>query len=807
MRPILEQLAQDLRYGVRGLRRSRAFLMTTVLTLAVGVGLLAVAFTVVNAYVLRPFAVRDPQQLHQVGWRSRDDGGQSFRWREYQELRQRSDVFAAAVAESTRFISSNGRPLAAALVSDNYFAALGPAVMMGRTWGGDERDVEGVVLSHQGWMSLFVNDGVAILPRELDINGRLFPVLGVLRPEFTGLSDTPRDLWIPFTTYAQLVNPALTGAEQPQAVEVIARLRHGMTAAQAQAALTPFMAHVVGRADTVRADVSKRATPNPMSLQMAAVLAPVFAAFGLVLLAACANVSNVMLARAASRHREIAIRLSLGASRGRLVRQLLTEGLLIALLAGGAGLTLAAWLLRGGTAAFSSTLPPSVAVLVRLAPLDIDYRVFVFCLAVCAVAPLMFALLPALQASRLTLMDVLRGHGAGALSGSRLRSLLVGSQVAIGTVLVILAVTLARNGAAIAGIELGYNPAGVLSINVRGEDSSSVGRLAELLRADPRVADVAASAGNPLFVRSRDLAASPSEQRALHGTRYTFVTPEYFPLLQIPIDRGRGFRADEASSAVRVAVVSAATAREFWPNDDPIGKTIRIEPADGRPVDDLPGYTALTVVGVVRDVVSGFIIDGTDRGHIYLPAAADSPRVSALLVRGRTPGEPSPEVLDRLFRQVAADPELFEALPLDELRAVQTYPLRAGAWIGSLLAGVALVLSVAGLYGVLSFTIGQRTREIGIRMALGATGTSVVRLVVRYSMRLAGVGVAVGVLAAFVALSLLSTAIRLREISVVDGAAFAVAVGVVLVATVLAAYHPARQATRVDPSQALRAEG
>jgi predicted permease len=533
----------------------------------------------------------------------------------------------------------------------------------------------------------------------------------------------------------------------------------------------------------------------------------VFAAFGLVLVAACANVSNVMLARAASRHREIAVRLSLGASRGRLVRQLLTEGLLIALLAGGAGLTLAAWLLRAGTAAFSSTLPPSAAALVRLAPLDIDYRVFVFCLAVCAVAPLMFALLPALQASRLTLMDVLRGHGAGALSGSPLRSLLVGSQVAIGTVLVILAVTLARNGAAISAIDLGYNPAGVLSINVRGEDTSTVGRLAEVLRADPRVAEVAVSGGNPLFVRSRDLAASPSEQRALHGTRYTFVTPEYFPLLRIPIERGRGFRADEASSAARVAVVSAATAREFWPNDDAIGKTIRIETADGRPVDDLPGYSALTVVGVARDVVSGFIIDGRDRGHIYLPAATDSPRVSALLVRGRTPGEPSPEALDGLFRQVAVDPELFEALPLDELRALQIYPLRAAAWIGSLLGAVALALSVAGLYGVLSFTIGQRTREIGIRMALGATGTSVVRLVVRYSMRLAGLGASVGVLAAFVALSLLSTAIRLREISVVDGAAFAAAVGVVVLATVLAAHQPARRATRVDPSQALRAEG
>lgn len=806
MRNLLEQLAQDIRYGVRGLRRSRSFLFTTVATLAVGVGLLAVAFTVVNAYVLRPYAVRDPQQLHQIGWRSRDDGGQSFRWREYQELRDRADVFDAAVAESTRFVSSKGRPLAAALVSDNYFEALGPAVFVGRTWRADERDLDGVVLSHQAWTRLFTSDGTAQLPGEIDINGRPLPVLGVLRPEFVGLSDSPRDVWMPFRTYAATANPSLIGADQPQAVEVFVRLKPGVTAPQAQAALTPFMTRVVPRGESVRADVAQRATPNPLSLEMAAVLAPVFAAFGLVLVAACANVSNVMLARAAARHREIAVRLSLGASRGRLVRQLLTEGLLIAILAGVAGVTLAAWMLRGGTAAFSSTLPPSVAEILRPAPLDIDSRVFLFCLAVSALAPLLFALLPALQASRLTLMDVLRGHGAESMRGSRLRGLLVTSQVAIGTVLVILAVTLARNGAALAGMDLGYETAGVLSINVRGEDATAAGRLADVLNADPRVESIAVSTGNPLFVRSRDVAASPDDRRALHGTRYTFITPEYFALLRIPIERGRSFRQDEASTSARVAIVSAAAAREFWPNQDPIGKTLRIEPPEGRPVEELPGYSAVTVVGVARDAVSGFVMDGRDRGHIYLPADAHSEHLSALLVRGRTPDALTPEVLDSLFRKVASDPQLFEALPVDELRVLQVYPLRAASWMGALLALVAVALSVAGLYGVLSFTIGQRTREIGIRMALGASATGVVGLVVRYAMRFAGAGAAFGLLAAFLALSLLGTAIRIREISVVDGASFAAALAVIVLATVLAAYQPARRATRVNPAQALRAE-
>ena len=504
--------------------------------------------------------------------------------------------------------------------------------------------------------------------------------MGILRREFTGLSDSPRDVWIPFTTYADLANPGLLGVDQPQAVEILARLKPGTTAAQAQAALTPFMARVVPRTDDVRADVTRRATPNPLSLQMAAVLAPVFAAFGLVLVAACANVSNVMLARAASRHREIAVRLSLGASRGRLVRQLLTEGLLIAMLAGAAGLALASWLLRGGTAAFSSTLPPSVAVLVRLAPIDIDFRVFIFCLAVCAVAPLMFALLPAIQASRLTLMDVLRGHGAGALGGSRLRSLLVGSQVAIGTVLVILAVTLARNGAAIAGDRSRLSARRACSRSTCAARTRR--RSAGWRRCCAPILALRKSPGAPAIrcsSASRDLAASPSEQRALHGTRYTFVTPEYFPLLQIPIDRGRGFRADEAerrrACRRRQRRDGAGVLAERGPDRQDHSYRAGRRPAGGRSSRLLRPHRRRRCPR------------RRQRLHHRRPGSRATSICRRPTTRracrrcscaGAHPADLAPAVLDGLFRQVAADPQLFEPLPLDELRCAADLPAACG---------------------------------------------------------------------------------------------------------------------------------
>jgi hypothetical protein len=378
--------------------------------------------------------------------------------------------------------------------------------------------------------------------------------------------------------------------------------------------------------------------------------------------------------------------------------------------------------------------------------------------------------------------------------------------VAVALVLVITAVTLARNGAAVGAIDVGFATDGVTSINARGEQDELARSLAEVLAADPRVAAVAVTSGNPLFNAARIVAAAPAGSASARRTRVTFVSPAFFPLLRIPVMRGRAFRADEARQAARVAIVSTATANALWPGQDPIGRTIRIERPEGRSVSELPGYAEVTVIGTVGDIVTGLLLAGRDSGHIFLPMTASDAHASAILLRGRTDRGLDAQALQEVFRRVTPDPQVFEALPLGEMRDLQVYPLLAASWVGSLLGVIALALSVSGLYGVLTYTLSQRTKEIGIRMALGATAGAVVRLVLRQSTRLAGIGAILGGAVIFAVMQMLHAAIPLSAISFVDLGAFAAGLVLIVAATMLAAYRPARRATRVDPAQTLRAD-
>jgi hypothetical protein len=355
------------------------------------------------------------------------------------------------------------------------------------------------------------------------------------------------------------------------------------------------------------------------------------------------------------------------------------------------------------------------------------------------------------------------------------------------------------------GVDVGFDIAGVLSINVREGNSVELARrLAAVLESEPRVADFALTNGNPFFGPPRKIVLESQGARIV--TPYQFVSPGYFQTLRIPIARGRGFGIDEARSEARVAIVSGATARAFWPGQDPIGKGVRIASSSPRPEDDVAGYSEVTVVGVSGDVISGMIVDGPEAGHIYLPTGPGSRHATALLARGRAPRDLAPEALQGILTRAASNPEVFEAVPLEDVRTLQVYPFMAASWIGSLLGAIALALSVSGLFGVLTYTLTQRSREIGIRIALGATAGAVIGLVMRQTAWLAGVGAVIGLVGAFACLKILASLVRLRAVSLMDGAAFGAGLALVIGAAAIACWQPARRAARVDPAQTLRAD-
>jgi len=818
---MFDHLTRDLAYSARGLFRDRSFTLTTVATLTVALSLVTVVFAIFNAYVLRPYAVRDPSALYEIRWSARQDkrfaAGRMFRWNDYDELRQRQDLFDDVIAERNRTVSSEGRQLLAAFVSGNYFEALGGRVLTGRglAWF-DARTPDGdpvAVLSYRAWVRLFDADP-AVVGGTVRLNEQIFTVVGVMHEEFFGLNDTPPDLWVPVTMYGPVTRVNLFGTNQPRHLALIARVRPDVTPEQVAAVLSPQMQRFTEEPGTVRAEVYPQATPAPLTGELLVVLSPVFAAFVLVLVAACANVSNVMLARANARHREIGIRLSLGAGRWRVVRQLVTEGLMIAALSVLAALGVASLVLRAGLALFFLTLPPSFSAVARVLPLDIDHRVFLFTAIVAALATIVFAVLPALQATRLTLTSALRGEFSSGVRGSRLRHVLVISQVAVSLILIIVAATLVRNGVTLRGYETGFETGRLVSIRPGGRLLQSA---YQTLAANPRVEQVAVTSRNPLI---GELFKSPVRNPQGNGIvpiSYMFVSPDYFSMLRIPITRGRGFEPDEARAEARVAVISAAAAQTLWPGADPLGKTVRVlmaqEVRDGvmtrgnlvSNADIQDAGEDVVVIGVAADVVTGLVYEG--RGaHMYLPTTPSGPHAKDLLVRGRSAQDIRLDTLQGALRGVDPNPLSFTILSLDEALALQTHPMMVASWVGLLLSTIALALSVSGLYGVMTYGLSQRTKEIGIRIALGATPLRIVRLVMAESGRLVAIGAGFGLVLSFSVLGVLAAIVPLENVSILDAPAFAAGTAIIALAAALASFFPSRRATQIDPSEALRTE-
>jgi predicted permease len=535
----------------------------------------------------------------------------------------------------------------------------------------------------------------------------------------------------------------------------------------------------------------------PRSADIIAIFGPVIAAFLVILLIACANVANMMLARGMVRQREIGIRLALGAGRARLIRQLLTEAIVLSVPSGLLGFAMSRGAIALSLGVMYATVPRFFIDYLRIIPLDVDVRILGFMMASAVTASIVFGLAPALQATRPTIVQASRGDFDTQFQPSRLRSALVAAQISSSVLLVVCAGILLAAARRTEQLEPGIRTRNVVQIELtRGARSG----ILDALRRDPIVRDIAASSSRPLDGRLSEVSLV-AEGRRSERASYMVVSPEYFGVVGLPTVSGRVFTDDEARVYSSVVIVSRSTARHFWPHDDPIGQTLTIAATDPN-YDRLGSYHTARVIGVTNDAIPGWIGGNPSDPAVYYPRPVNDD--AWLLIRV---GIESDRARGRLERTIAAvdSSAVRELHTLEESLAVQIYPFQALYWVASALGVIALLLTLTGVYGVLAYVVAQRRREFGIRLALGAGAASLISLVLRQSLRLALVGSVIGVVLAFGVSRLLRVAFW-RLVGAFDVPAFVGGTACVVIACLVAAYIPSRRAASANPVDALRAD-
>ncbi|HZS07290.1 MAG TPA: ABC transporter permease [Blastocatellia bacterium] len=852
----MQTLLHDLRYGVRMLRQRPGFSVVAVLTLSLGIGVNTALFTVFNAFVLRPLPLKDPDSL--VNMSGRDEQGERqnlFSYLDYLDYRDRNNVFSGLLAwnkvavplgeaEPARSDSSVLSPgdseyVNLQMVSGNYFSVLGAEMALGRAFLPEEDLTPGthpvIVLSHQFWQRHFDSDP-NVTGRSLRLQGETFTVVGVTGREFVGTTPDVPAGWIPLMARDKVLPSGawnhrswLTDRNANSFV-LIGRLKSGVTRGQAQAEMTLIARQLAqgypGRDRKTSVALRSGMAFINLDVELLPLIIPLLVAVGLVLLIACANVANLLLARAATRQREIGVRLALGASRLRVIRQLLTESVLISALGGIAGLLLAVWTLSVLYPVVMSWIPVPAGLKDSFAlNLNPDYRIFGFALLVSLVAGIASGLAPALQSSRPDLTVALKDEGSTfgqRLSQSGLRNALVVTQIAVCLMLLIGAGLLVRNLRAVQKVDTGLETKNVLTAavslrateNDRRNEAEVRRRFAERLRALPGVKSISQAYRQPLASapRTTPITIPGREQSGDHPLRanYNFVSPQYFDTLGLRLVRGRAFTIREADSGAPVVVISESTARRFWPGEDAIGKRIGIgAAAAGNDADREAAvrneaasvFPSFEIIGIARDTRSGWVWQ-KDETYLYVPLRPDDRSGEYLLLR--TEGDPN-NLMSAVRREAEALGNLRIAVrKVEDSLEFQMAPFRAIAALAGVLGLLALALASVGLYGVMSFIVTQRTREIGIRIALGAQAGDVITFFLKQGLRLIVVGVVFGI-AGGVAISRLLAA-ALIDLSPLDPVAFGgVSVFLTLIA-LLATYLPARRATKVDPMTALRYE-
>jgi macrolide transport system ATP-binding/permease protein len=835
----METLFTDIRYGFRGLLKRPAFSIIALITLALGIGVNTSLFTLFNIF-MRPKPVKDPASLVQLTYEGtrRDD---YFSFQSYTYVRDHTEVFSDVIAnfqdklllgETIRGVEPE--EIQGNFVSSNYLRTLGGETGLGRFFSAEENSVPGrdavVVLSHKFWERRFAGDP-QIVGRTLLLNGKPFTVIGVTKADFVGLRYDMPEVWLPLmmrsqmpTVYFEEVEPEKRdwfGGKDFQWVTLHARLKSGRGVADARAAL----ALLTSQLNSTRGATEAKEIVNAVPISEVRgdndvwpIMWGVLGASGLVLLIACSNIANMLLARAVARQREIAMRMALGASRWRVVRQLLTESLLLASAGGIAGLFLAWWSLNllfnllvnsyvGGNVAGGD--------LARLAiDLSPDTRVLLFCVGLSMVSGVAFGLAPALSATRPDLITVIKNESAGAsgrVAGSWLRSGLVVAQVSLCLVLLIAAALLLRGLTRVLVSNRGYQAQKLLfvgySLELSGYDMKRgelfqqqlIARLASL----PGVQSVTQQANSGGRVTLKLPQVSGASAAEFDRVPWEQVPANYLESIGTPLVQGRGFTAEEARVKAPVIVVSESTARNLWPSDNPIGKTVRVERTRRDGIEVL--FPEAQVIGVALDNQM-YRVGQIPPFLFYTPQVQETEWLdTSLLIR--TTGDAA--AMKQLVRREAFALEPVLRLGVETMselaaRNNDISQTRIASELAAGLGGLALLLAAIGIYGVMAWSVSQRTREIGIRMALGAQGRDVMRLMMRRGMRLALIGVTIGLLLSLALTKLMKS--LLFGLSATDPITFILVSALLSGVALLACYIPARRATKVDPLVALRYE-
>jgi predicted permease len=810
----METLWQDVRYALRTLRSARLVVLVAAITIAIGVGATTTMLSVANALLLRPPAgVAEPDRLVSVHALGQDHSSfHSFSYPDFQDLSEAggglSSLAAYTILPASLRTGDEPRLEAGMLVSEAYFRTVGARPAWGRFFSADESRPGGprvVVLSDRLWRGRFNGDR-SVLGQVVVLNGEPLTVVGVTEPGFHGhFAGIDVGLWVPIALDPVLSHRDILNGRRNNWLELVGRLAPGVRPGQVAAALSPVAARSgrLGGLDWDQGVEVRGYLPVPASvaLPVGGFLGLLLVLAGFILLIASANVGSVLLARASTRSREIAVRLALGARRGRLVRQLLTESLLLFLLGGAAGTALA----FAATRALSRVEPPTpIPVLLDFHP---DIPVLLAALLVTLIAGVAFGLAPALQATRSDPALILReGSTTMPFARGRLRGGLVAAQIAATACLLVTAGLFARALARAGDIDPGFKPEGVqvlsLELRVRGYEGQRTVALAQALEqragAIPGVLAVATTDLLPLNMSNQQTQlALPGRAQTpnvgLFETDFTDVTPGFFATMGIPLRRGRGFTPSDRDGAPAVAIVNETMARRFWPGEDPIGKRLNY--------GSFTAGTPTEVIGVAADAKYRTL--GEDPlPMIYLPLAQQPGHRLTLLVR-TAPGRP---VSARALRDVLheVDPEL----PVEQegsfaaLIGVALLPNRVAALLAALFGATGLVIAAVGLYGLLAFRVQSRRKEIGIRVALGARGRDIRRLVQGEALGVIAAGIASGLALAGGASRLLGS--MLFGLSPLDPPTYGVIVAILLGVGWIAAAGPTGRALRTEPFEVLR---